>query len=330
MDSNFGGEFDFISRIKATSRPRLPQIIADIGDDAAVLDIPGQIVVTTDMLTEGRHFRLDWLDACSVGWRATIASLSDCAAMGARPVAAFLSIGLPAGRAADLGDDLARGCLNALSTWNCTLAGGDTIQTETEVAINLAIVAKAGPRTLLRSGARPGDALLVTGHLGGARGALLAFEAGEINVQQSLPNLWRRFASPVARVEAGEFLARQSCVHTMMDLSDGLAADLRRMAEASRVGVRINLPSLPFETDLEKAVGITQEPPAHSALLGGEDFELLLAAAPASQETLRKEFEQTLGIKLTHIGSITEELSLIMVDEHGTEALLPEGFQHFL
>mgnify|MGYP005852790237 CR=1 FL=1 len=134
MTSGFGGEFDFISRIKATGRPRLPEVSMDIGDDAAVLDIPGQIVVTTDMLTEGRHFRLDWMDARSAGWRAAIASLSDCAAMGARPVAAFLSIGLPAGRTAVLGDDLALGCLNALSAWNCTLAGGDTIQTDTEVS----------------------------------------------------------------------------------------------------------------------------------------------------------------------------------------------------
>ena len=170
----------------------------------------------------------------------------------------------------------------------------------------------------------------MTGHLGGARGALLAFQAGEMNFQERLPNLWCRFARPVARVEAGEFLARQSCVHAMMDLSDGLAADLRRMAEASRVGVCIHLSSLPFEMELEETVGITLEPPARTALLGGEDFELLLAADPACSEILSKEFEQTLGIKLTHIGSITEDLSLIMVDEQGNKAPLPEGFQHFL
>lgn len=330
MNQNFGGEFDFISRVEAAARIRLPEIIADIGDDAAVLNIPGQLVVTADMLSEGRHFRLDWIDPFSVGWRAAAASLSDCAAMGARPVAAFLSVGFPASRALDLGDGLAKGCIDALAEAGCSLAGGDTIQTESEVVLNVTVVAKAAVRTPLRSGARPGDALLVTGHLGGARGALLAFEASEMDVHQCLPNLWGRYARPQARVKAGSFLARQSCVHAMMDISDGLAADLRRMADASRVGVRIDLSSLPLETELEKAVGVTHEPPSHSALLGGEDFELLLAADPASQETLRKEFEQTLGIRLTHIGSITEELSMIMVDEYGTEALLPEGFQHFL
>jgi thiamine-monophosphate kinase len=262
-----GGEFEAIERLagrlQATGARAAPGEVW-IGDDAAVLDPPaGRMLFTTDLVVEGVHGDLDLLSSSDLGWRAMVASLSDIAAMGGQPRHAVVAVSGPPGT--DL-DGLYDGIAQASAAFGCPVVGGDLSGGEClVVALAMTGEVSHGPGPVLRSGARPGDRLLVTGPLGAAAAGLrlLRSDSGGAGTGGTLVAAHRR---PQPRLGQGE-VARQSGVRAMIDVSDGLAGDLVRLADASGIGFRLE--------DVPVAEGATLD----DALSGGEDYELVMATA---------------------------------------------------
>lgn len=266
IDGEKMGELQLIRRIRAGAAARNAAVQVGIGDDCAVLRVPAgcEMVVTTDFSLEGRHFRRDWHSAQSAGHRCLARGLSDVAAMGGKPLAAFLSLALPKGFDVHWLDGFMEGFNVLAGRFGVELAGGDTSEAPGEeiLADVMVIGAVKQGKALLRSGARAGDAIYVTGSLGGSAAELEEMRAGKAG-REAGPQSF-----PEARVEVGEALL--GIAASCMDLSDGLSSDLRRICEASGVGAEIESRALPI------ALGATLE----EALHGGEDYELLFTARP--------------------------------------------------
>ena len=298
-----------------------------IGDDCALLSLkPGEeLAVTTDLSIEGRHFRLDWHPPESVGHRTLARGLSDLAAMGARPVAAFLSLGLPrkltTGRTGSRVwvDRFLDGLLELAKQHNVALAGGDLAESPVAVAdIVLTGVAPRG-KALLRSGARPGDRIYVTGTLGGAAAELEALGASPRRFVKATSGegIWPHLY-PQPRVAQGLWLRQRGMATAAMDLSDGLSTDLTHLCEASGVAAEVEAGALPL---LAKATLV-------QALHGGEDYELLFTAPPKARVPA-----VIGGVPITSIGRILRmqgrRSRVTLIGENGPEPLEARGWEHF-
>lgn len=285
-------------------------------DDAAILELSGPRVVTTvDMLTEGVDFLLSQDDPERVGRKALAVNLSDLAAMAARPVAALVAMTLPRDGALKLAQRLFEGLIPLAEEFGVALAGGDTNTWDGPLAISVTLfgeVSERGP--LLRSGARPGDVLLVTGKLGGSR-------------------LGHQFDF-TPRVREALWLAEHAELHAGIDLSDGLSLDLWRLCQASGVGAILDVANVPVSEDAARwAVRLADGSTAlDHALSDGEDFELLLAMPREAAERLVK--EQPLACRLTIIGEcVTGECAgkagLWRREADGSlTPLVPRGYEH--
>lgn len=311
-----------------------------IGDDCALLRVRPreELAVTTDLSIAGRHFRLDWHQPESIGHRALARGLSDLAAMGARPIAAFLSLGLPRELTQESNRRGARpqawvarfldGLLALATAQKMPLAGGDL--SESPIAIADIVLIGAIPRgnALLRSGTCAGHMIYVTGVLGGASAALsrLGELAKPAQTQSTLPPqipkkleaLLAPHLYPQPRIAQGLFLRSRSLASAAIDLSDGLSTDLAHICEESRVAAEVDAAALP----IHPAATLAQ------ALHGGEDYELLFTA-PASARIPRKIGE----ISITKIGRILptrrNHPAVTLITAQGREPLNPQGWQHF-
>ncbi len=298
-----------------------------IGDDCAVLR-PARghdIVVTTDFSLEGRHFRRDWHTAASAGHRCLARGLSDLAAMGATPLSAFLSLALPQGlRATAGGRRWVRGFLDGLlrlaERTATPLSGGDTATAPgSAVLADIVLVGSVRrDQALLRSGAKAGDSLYVTGLLGGA--------AAELRLLASQP---RRFRSavddgthpqlfPAPRLRVGQALAQRGLARAAMDLSDGLSTDLGHLCRASGVGAIVEaaaLPVHPLALCLPDALDL--------ALNGGEDYELLFTARPGTRMP-----RSIAGVPITRIGQVTAGHAVLLQEAGSNRPLRANGWEH--
>ncbi len=275
------GETALIERITERVRRASPlqtmggRIITGIGDDAAVWRVGGVQAATTDTMVEGVHFRSATMSWADVGWKAWASNVSDIAAMGGVPTAGLVTLGLPA--ELDVGDvdALYDGMLEACASYGTELMGGDIVGSPVPF-VTVAMTGICSTTPLTRSAARPGDALAVTGPLGASRGGLLLLEDGaalDTPARQALALAHRR---PRARMDAGAVLRRLG-VRCAMDLSDGLAADLPKLARASGVAVQVDADQVPVADALRSEF----RPEAlRLALGGGEDYELLFAGPP--------------------------------------------------
>jgi len=288
-----------------------PQIALGVGDDAALLSVPAdeQLVVTTDMLTDGVHFNLSEHSPEQIGRKSLAVNLSDLAAMAATPLAAFVALNIPAERAsAEFSEQLLRGMLPLAEKYNCPIAGGDTNVTGGPLVISVtALGTTYENRTWLRSGAKPGDRILVTGKLGGSLlGHHTTFEP---------------------RVSEATTLRETYYIHAAMDISDGLSLDLSRMLQQSDCGATLNTASIPIAPDAVERSRTSDKTPLEHALSDGEDFELLLTAAPEVAELMLT--AQPLACGLTDIGLCTAKLGLRQRDAAGNESpLVAKGFEH--
>ena len=317
-----------------------------IGDDCALLRVrPGEeLAVTTDLSIDGRHFRLGWHPPESIGHRALARGLSDLAAMGARPIAAFLSLGLPrkltvkasragSGRAESWIDRFLDGFLALAEPFKTPLAGGDLAESPLAVADIVLIGAVARGQAMLRSGARPGDLLYVTGRLGGAAAGLarLAELAGDADPAKAAsgrtrslripPKLAEALAPhlyPRPRITQGLRLAGGGLATAAMDISDGLSTDLAHLCEESGVAAEVEAAALP----VHPGASLMQ------ALHGGEDYELLFAAAPAARVP-----RSIAGVPVSCIGRIVRPRKgrpqVALVTAEGAEPLEARGWEHF-
>jgi thiamine-monophosphate kinase len=302
-----------------------------IGDDCALLTpcAGEELAVTTDLSIAGRHFRLDWHPAESVGHRVLARGLSDLAAMGARPIAAFLSLGLPreltTGSRRPWVERFLDGLLALALAYKTPLAGGDLAESPLAIADIVLVGAVPRGKALLRSGARSGDLLYVTGALGGASAGLarLASLAGQAKthpprIPKKLETLLAPHLYPQPRIAQGLWLARHSIATAAIDLSDGLSTDLAHLCEESGVAAEVDAAALPLHPGSTLA----------QALHGGEDYELLFTARPSAR--LPRAIS---GVPIARIGRIVRprpsQPAITLITPQGTQPIEPHGWEHF-
>lgn len=301
-----GREFDLVRELER----RWGQRAKGIGDDAAVLDVPpGQrLVVSTDSSVEDVHFRRGWLSPAEIGYRATVAALSDLAAMAATPLGVLLALTLPPRWLGDVGA-LADGIGDAVAEAETQVVGGD-LTGGRDLVVAVTVLGGAA-RVLSRRGARPGDAVFVTGALGGPRLAIDALGRGEPPAAVARD----RFAHPAARIREGRWLAEHGATATV-DVSDGLLSDLGHVAYASEVRIAVELDRLPL------VAGADPELAASS----GEEYELALAA-PAELDA--DAFERAFGVLLTRIGDVRAGRPGVEATRGGRRIAAGGGWDHF-
>ena len=287
-------EFDVIRRISGRLPDPPPEVIVPIGDDCAVLRLGDTLwAAATDMLVSGRHFR-DWATPEDVGYKAVAVNVSDVAAMGAVP--RFV---LASGGADDVETTLRcmEGVLEACEEFGAYPLGGDTTGAAA-LTLDVAILGQLAYAPVLRSGARSGDLFAVTGELGASAAGLLALENGDAGPQR----LAKKHLRPEPRVTLGRVAARLGA-RAMIDLSDGLASDVRHICEMSGVGCRIDLDLLPIAGDTREYALSMDRDPQMLAATGGEDYELLVAAPEEAVEALAVESQ----VPVTVVGEATGE-----------------------
>jgi thiamine-monophosphate kinase len=298
-------------------------IIAGIGDDCAVLRFPGakgkklDTLVTTDFSLEGIHFRRDWHSPESIGHRCLARGLSDIAAMGGYPVAAFLSLAVPRDVPQLWIQRFMRGLLALAKKNGVTLSGGDTAESPQGILADIVVVGSVPQgKALLRSGARPGDGIYVSGELGGSAAALkqmMSKPKRKLN-----PRDYPRHFFPEPRIELGRILREKGLASAMIDTSDGLSTDLAHICEESGVGAELQGQAIPRSKVGKPPTEVTLE----LALDGGEDYELLFTA-PGS----RRMPSRVAGVPVTQIGRITRSRKIFLWDPKSE--LKPQGWQHF-
>jgi len=325
------GELAILSQVRARTAAKAPGLRLGIGDDCALLRLrPGEeMAVTTDLSIAGRHFRLDWHPPESIGHRALARGLSDLAAMGARPLAAFLSLGLPRELTGDVSASakgktwISRfydGLLSLAEPSRTPLAGGDLAESPVAVADIVLVGAVPCGRALLRSGARPGHLLYVTGSLGGAAAALakLAANPEPLRIPKRLLDSLAPHLYPEPRLAQGLFLQRRRLATAAIDLSDGLSTDLAHLCQESGVSAELDAARLPIHPNATLA----------QALDGGEDYELLFTAAPGTHVP-----RSIAGVPVTCIGRILRRNksrpAVTLCTAEGSQPLQPQGWEHF-
>jgi thiamine-monophosphate kinase len=308
-----------ISRIRDRAGRRRG-IVTGIGDDCAVLQIPAdhQTLVTTDFSLEGIHFRREWHPAETVGHRCLTRGLSDIAAMGGNPMAAFLSLALPPSLPQSWVDQFLKGLLKLADRFDVSLAGGDTAQSPNGILADIVVVGSVPKgKAIQRSGARPGDRVYVTGTLGGAAATLKLLFSGK----KLRPADFPRHFHPMPRIEVSRFLLEKGLASAMIDLSDGLSTDLRHICEESGVGAEIQAPAIPCASIGKPAHEVELE----FALHGGDDYEVLFTAPRGKRVPTA-----IAGVNTSQIGHITRQKHIVLMNEHGVGSELhPRGWQHF-
>ena len=321
------GERSLIARIKA--RVSMPSwVVIGPGDDAAVIQPERGTfdVVTTDAQVEGVHFDRRFVPPDAIGHRALAVNLSDLAAMGASPRAALLSLALPP--SLDLADfeRLVDGVLAVAATHRVALIGGNMTQTSGPLTVDITAIGSVRPRkALTRSGARPGDAVYVTGSLGEAAVGLQRLQAVP---GAGLDVCVARYLRPQPRIRAGMLLGRNRAASSCMDVSDGLADCVRQVAEASGVGMTLDAAAIPISAEVREAQTRRERDPLEPALSGGDDYELFFTVRPAHRGRLRMVCQQLGDLPITRIGVVTKGRELLMRDQNGTRPL-PGGYEHF-
>jgi thiamine-monophosphate kinase len=297
-------------------------IFTGIGDDCAVLRLlPGQeTLVTTDFTLEGIHFRRDWHPPESVGHRCLARGLSDIAAMGGEPVAAFLSLALPRDLPQSWVGRFARSLISLAEKFGVTLAGGDSAESPNGILADIIVVGTAPKgKSVLRSGARPGDRIFVSGELGGSAAAVLQMRTKP--KKKVKPRDYPRHFFPEPRIELGRILREKGIASAMIDTSDGLSTDLAHLCEESGVGAELDAALIPRARVGKPA----REVDLDLALHGGEDYELLFTARPGKRIP-----SQIAGLALTHIGHITRPRLILLRNLKGIAyELVPRGWEHF-
>jgi thiamine-monophosphate kinase len=343
-------EFDFITKIRERARQRgySSGLVRGIGDDAAVLKSfsDTDCVISTDLLVEDVDFRRYTTEPALLGHKALAVSLSDIAAMGARPRWALLSIGIPNDAwKPEVLDRFYEGFFQLAGRYGVGLIGGDVSRTPEKIVIDSIVIGEClMDREVFRSGAKPGDQVYVTGFLGDAAAGLrliehgarlqspateetIATPGGEENERHPINHLLLRQLRPEPRVGWGLLLGEQQLATAMIDISDGLSSDLNHLCAESKVGALIDASHLPIDPLVTELSGRRALDPLMLALHGGEDFELLFTVDPGNIAKLPTRVD---GISLTRIGEIREASDGVRISEGSrTWDLEPGGWEHF-
>lgn len=307
-------EFGLIESIKALFSTLPTNSFEGIGDDCAVLPIGKEsLLFTADMLVEDIHFKRELISPFDLGRKSLAVNLSDVASMGATPVATLLSLSLPKGGDPAWVEAFMEGYYSLSREYDVALIGGDTTSSTSQITINVTAIGRAPSQNIKRrADAQPTDAIFVTGHLGGSAAGLRDLLKGDVATSAA-----KIHCCPRARIEEGAWLGEQSCVRAMMDISDGVASDLCHIMKSSGVGAVVELSKLPTSYDY------------HTALCGGEDYELLFTVERAAVDEFRVAFEQKFKTPLSQIGEIVDggDVEWQLNGERYIEELM--GFRHF-
>lgn len=315
-------EFSLIARLLAQLPGGLPgHVRVGAGDDCAVSQSCGALLrlCSTDLLIEGTHFRRELIDGPTLGAKALAVNLSDIAAMGGEPLEAYVSLALPAPLDLPYLEGLYRGLGAEAARHGVAVLGGDTTRSPGPLVINIAIIGQvAADEVLLRSGARAGDVIYVSGTLGDSAAGLRALLAGETDAE--IAPLIARHLRPEPRLALARLAAGSGLAHAAIDLSDGLSSDLRHVCQASGVGAEIDVDALPYSAALQAYGERAGFDPLALALHGGEDYQLLICGTTDLADALPE---------LRPIGRIVAESGQWLL-QHGERSPLPaQGWDHF-
>lgn len=327
------GEFGFIDRVASLFPTYLPEGGLGIGDDCAVLPLSDDqvLLVTTDSLIEDVHFLLSAIPAADLGYKSLAVNLSDIAGMGGTPHQVFLSLGVGKETEVSFLDAFLKGfhelCLKA----GVELLGGDTTGTPGPLVINVTVLGKMkADQVKLRSLAQKGDLVCVTDFLGDSGGGLNILLKDLPAGDRDNAYLIGRHHRPRPHLGEGRWLAQKRGVHAMMDVSDGIDSDTRRIAEKSRCGIDITMESLPLSPELQRVAKRYGWNAQKIAATGGEDYCLLVTVNPDEQEEISGGFQARFNRPLYMVGRITDNTGIVRYLFNGEEIALPQhGFDHF-
>lgn len=326
------GEFGMIRRIAPLFEGQVPGALG-IGDDCAILPGEGEydLLVTTDLLVEDVHFLRARISPRLLGRKSLAVNVSDIASMGGKPIACFLSVGFPGDLSIEWIDAFFNGIREMGHETGCPLLGGDTTKSPRAIVINFAVLGRIEKgRAKLRSGARPGDILAVTGLLGDSGAGLqLLLENRPIDTADA-EYLIEAHHNPRPHLPEGQWLAGRPEVTAMMDVSDGIDSDVRRILEQSRLGgARINLDALPRSVPMQRTCARYAWNGDELAAAAGEDYCLLVAVDPAGFGALATAFQARFGRPLTRIGTLCDAGGIVYERSGAPVVLRRHGFDHF-
>ncbi len=315
------GEFALIASLTASLKSG-DDVQQGIGDDCAVVRFGDkELLLTCDASLEDIHFKRDWGTPEEIGWKAAVSALSDIAAMGGRAVAVLVTLALPGDLPVAYAEGLYRGLSSAVESTGAAIVGGDTTASRSGIVIDLTVIGEVVGRAVLRSGARPGDVVAVTGAVG-ERGAGLHALLHDIEA----PDLVRAYLHPTPRIDEGVWLQAQPSVHAMMDISDGLLPDARHIAKASGVGFNLLSAQLPNNVRLWSYWAEQGMESMPQRLCSGEEYELLVILAVEEAPALLQAFMAQFDVAIHPVGVCTEHSGDVLVDGEPPAA---QGFEHF-
>ena len=306
------GEFGLIKSL--VSGLRKPEgVLCGPGDDCAVVQFGNsRVLLSCDAMVEDIHFRRDWATPESIGWKAAAAALSDIAAMGGVARCLLITLGCPADTDAQYLSRVYAGIAELTNQFNVAVVGGDTVRSTQGIFLDITVVGELeeGTAPRYRSGAQPGDIVAVTGYPGSSALGLAALERGD----KTQAVLIEAHTRPCPRLVEGAWLAQQSAVHAMIDISDGIASDLNHIAERSGVSILVERDKLPLSQEMEAYARETGCVPEEHALSGGEDYELALTIAPEAAAGLCERFTEKFKLPLSRIGTVMSGNAQLLVD----------------
>ncbi|MFQ6084267.1 MAG: thiamine-phosphate kinase [Candidatus Aminicenantia bacterium] len=324
------GEFGVVSSIRSDLKDFQKQVIAGIGDDTAAIELSGKklVLFTSDTLVEDIHFKWDYFSPSQVGWKAMVVNVSDIAAVGGSPTHCLVSLALPAHTDMIVVREVYRGLKRAASRYRVGIVGGDIVCAPSFI-ITVSLLGEAKRENIvLRSGAKRGDLIYVTGQLGSSEAGLACLKRSNWKVNPKIRQfLIKRHLMPSPRLVEGQKIANSQIATSMIDLSDGLASDLHRLAEESKVGAILwedELPIAPATEELAKVMGKSS---LEWVLYGGEDYELLFTVPPNKST----EVEQNLGFPHALIGEVVDsDQGIYLKDRKGNRTKVEDrGYHHF-
>jgi thiamine-monophosphate kinase len=320
------GEFGLIEYIQSQVDPS-PFLRLGIGDDCSIQTVGSdeELLTSTDLLIEGVHFNLDWTNFEQLGRKSVAVNVSDIAAMGGTPRSLYLGLAFPATLSLEHLEQFLGGVLSKTKDYGAVLAGGDTCRSTGPLIISVTVqgAAKSG-QAICRSGAQPGDLIYVSGTLGDSALVLHSLQ----NNEQPASELAERHHCPEARTELGRSLADQGLANAMIDISDGLVADLNHILKASDKGAVLSLEHIPLSATFQQACQ-EQSGLIDLALTWGEDYELLFTASPAAEKEIVL-LSEKLKLSLSKIGSVNDGNGLNILQKDGALYQYRQaGFDHF-
>jgi thiamine-monophosphate kinase len=326
------GERGLIARIRSRLPPPGPDVLAGIGDDAAAVTWDRRVLLlTTDTLLENVHFRRATATFRQIGAKALAVNVSDIAAMGGEPRYALLAVALPPSLPVADVDELYAGLHAVAGRYRVALVGGDTCATPGGIVLSVTLVGAVEGAPLRRSGARPGDAILVTGTLGASAAGLAVLEGGPAALPaDAMTAVVQAHRDPTPRVVEGRLIHASGGATAMIDVSDGLVTDLGHVAAESGVGARVYLDTLPLSAATRAVAEALGSDPVAWALSGGEDYELLFTATAARAPAIARAVTDGSGTPVRVIGEVrpaTEGLRFL--DGTGRPVPVRPGFDHF-